>query len=84
MKGSFYLFFYKDEILYLLIKNIPINFETIFKSPPQEYTQDTKWEEIPSYKCEDLKNIFITSIQIEEGYIYIPNSDNLFNLNFRF
>ena len=81
MKGSFYLFFYKDEILYLLLKNIPINFETTFKSPPQEYTQDTKWEEIPSYKCEDLKNIFITSIQIEEGYIYIPNSDNLFNLN---
>ena len=81
MKGSFYLFFYKDEILYLLIKNIPINFETIFKSPPQEYTQDTKWEEIPSYKCEEIKNIFITSIQIEEGYIYIPNSDNLFNLN---
>ena len=81
MKGSFYLFFYKDDILYLLIKNIPISFETTFKSPPQEYTQDTKWEEIPSYKCEELKNIYITSIQIEEGYIYIPNSDNLFNLN---
>ena len=65
MKGSFYLFFYKDDILYLLIKNIPISFETTFKSPPQEYTQDTKWEEIPSYKCEELKNIYITSIQIE-------------------
>ena len=82
MKGSFYLFFYKDDFLYLLIKNIPNNFETIFKSPPQEYTQDTKWEEIPSYKCEELKNNFINSIPIEEGYIYIPNNNNnLFNLN---
>lgn len=81
MQGSFYLFFYKDDMLYLLIQNIHGNFDTIFKSPPKEYTSETKWEEIPSYKSDDLKNIFITSIQIEEGYILIPNSNKLFNLN---
>ena len=81
MKGIFYLFFYKDNNLYLLIKNNPINIETIFKSPPKEYTQETKWEDIPTYNCNYIKNIFTTSIKIEEGYIYIPNSNKIFNLN---
>ena len=80
VQGSFYLFFYKDDMLYLLQKYIPISFDTIFKSPPQEYTSDTKWEEIPNYKLEEIKNIFVISIQIEEGYILIPNSNKLFNL----
>ena len=46
MKGSFYLFFYKDDNLYLLVKNNGLNSDTIFKSPPLEYTSETKWEEI--------------------------------------
>ena len=81
VQGSFYLFFYKDDMLYLLQKHIPISFDTIFKSPPQEYTSNTKWEEIPTYKYEEIKNIFVISIQIEEGYILMPNSNKLFNLN---
>ena len=81
MKGSFYLFFYKNNTLYLMLKNIPITLDTIFKSPPAEYTSETKWEDIPNYNPEELKKIFITSIEIEEGYIYIPTGNKLFNLN---
>ena len=81
MKGSFYLFFYKNNTLYLMLKNIPITLDTIFKSPPAEYNSDTKWEDIPNYASEELKKIFITSIEIEEGYIYIPTGNKQFNLN---
>ena len=81
MKGCFYLFFYKDDSLYLLVKNCPLISDTVFKSPPLEYTSETKWEDIPKYDCNALKNIIITSIEIEEGYIYIPNTNNIINLN---
>ena len=81
MKGSFYLFFYKDDNLYLLLKNNGLNSDTIFKSPPLEYTSETKWEEIPKYDSNALKNIIVTSIKIEEGYIYIPNTNKIINLN---
>ena len=79
--GSFYLFFYKNDSLYLLLKHVPSNLETTFKSPPTEYNTDTKWEEIPNYDSNELKKIFVTSIEIEAGYIYIPKSNKLFNLN---
>ena len=81
MKGCFYLFFYKNNTLYLMLKNIPITLDTIFKSPPAEYNSDIKWEDIPNYDSDELKKIFITSIEIEEGYIYIPTVNKLFNLN---
>ena len=79
--GSFYLFFFKNDILYLLLKNIPPNLETSFKSPPTEYNKDTKWEDIPNYDSKELKKIIVTSFEIEEGYIYISTSNKLFNLN---
>ncbi len=37
--------------------------------------------EIPTYKYLEIKNIFVISIQIEEGYILLPNNNKLFNLS---
>ena len=79
--GNFYLFFYKNDRLYLLLKHTPVDTEEIFKSPPAEYTANTKWEEIPNYDPDELKKIIVTSITIEEGYICIPKINKLFNLN---
>ena len=79
--GNFYLFFYKNDRLYLLLKHTSVDTEEIFKSPPAEYTANTKWEEIPNYDPDELKKIIVTSITIEEGYICIPKINKLFNLN---
>ena len=81
MHGSFYLFFFKNDRLYLLLQNIPSHIETSFKSPLAEYTNDTKWEDIPNYDSNELKKIIVTSFEIEEGFIYIPKMNKLFNLN---
>ena len=77
IKGSFYLFYYKNNNLCLLLKNIPKIIDTIFKSPPLEYTKETKWDDIPVYDSSDIQKIDVTSFGgLEEGYIYINNSDN--------
>ena len=77
MKGSFYLFFYRNNNICLLLKNIPKNVDSIFKSPPLEYTKETKWDDIPVYDISNIQKIDVTSFGgLEEGYIYIPTSDN--------
>ena len=71
MKGSFYLFYFRSDKLCLLIKNIPKIVDKIFKSPPDEYTNDTKWENIPVYETSDIQKIEVNSFGgLEEGYIY--------------
>ena len=77
MKGSFYLFYYRNNNLCLLLKNIPKIIDTIFKSPPLEYTKETKWDDIPVYDSSDIQKIDVTSFGgLDEGYIYLPISDN--------
>ena len=77
MKGSFYLFYFRNDKLCLLIKNIPKIVDKIFKSPPGEYTNDTKWEDIPVYETSDIQKIEVNSFGgLEEGYIYMPGTDN--------
>jgi len=81
MKGSFYLFFYSKSQLYLLLKNIPKPLDTIFKSPPAEYSIDTKWDDIPIYECKELQKIEVMSYEgLENGQIYIPNTKKILNL----
>ena len=82
MKGSFYLFFYKNKSLYLLIKNIPkIVDNNIFKSPPLEYNDKTNWDEIPINNCNDIQKIEVISQEIlEDGNIFIPHSNTIFDL----
>ncbi len=70
MKGSFYLFYYKNKQLCLLLKNIPKMIDTIFDSPPLEYNNETKWEDIPKYETNDIKKIEVMSLEaLEEGHI---------------
>ena len=82
LKGSFYLFYYHDKNLYLLIKKTPNIFDnnTIFKSPPLEYTKETKWDEIPKNEYKDIQKIEVISQVIEDGFIMIPKSNELLNL----
>ena len=81
MKGSFYLFYYKNKQLCLLLKNVPRIVDTIFKSPPLEYNNETKWEDIPKYEINDIQKIEVTSLEaLEEGHIYMPNSKKILNL----
>ena len=82
MKGSFYLFFYKNKSLYLLIKNIPkIVDNNIFKSPPLEYNDKINWEEIPINNCNEIKKIEVVSQEIiEDGNIFLPFSNEILDL----
>ena len=81
LNGSFYLFFYKDNNLLLLIKNVPslLNNST-FKNPPIEYNDQTKWEDIPKNEYEDLKKIEVNCQALEEGNILIPSSKQILDL----
>ena len=82
LKGSFYLFYYHDKSLYLLIKKTPNAFDNnnIFKSPPLEYTEQTKWDEIPKNEYSDIKKIEVNSQTIEEGFIMVPKLNQILNL----
>jgi hypothetical protein len=81
MKGSFYLFYYRNKQLYLLLKNIPKMIDTIFKSPPSEYNNETKWEDIPICEINNVQKIEVTSLEaLELGQIYMPNSNKILNL----
>ena len=81
MKGSFYLFYYRNKQIYLLLKNIPKMIDTIFKSPPSEYNNETKWEDIPICEINNVQKIEVTSLEaLELGQIYMPNSNKILNL----
>lgn len=81
LKGSFYLFYYQNKSLLLLMKNIPKMLDNnIFKTPPLEYNDQTKWEDIPKNEYKDIQNIEVNSQKIEDGHIYIQNSKEILNL----
>jgi hypothetical protein len=82
LNGSFYLFYYRNKSLLLLIKNIPavLSNNGIFKNPPLEYNDKITWEDIPKNEYEDIKKIEVNCQILEEGSIFIHKSKEILNL----
>ena len=81
MQGIFYLFYYKNKSLYLILKNIPkIYNDKIFKDPPLEITEKTKWEEFPRYEYNDLNKIEIYLDETDDGNVYMSNLNQILYL----
>ena len=80
MQGIFYLFYYKNKSLYLILKNIPkIYNDKIFKDPPLEITEKTKWED-PRYEYNDLNKIEIYLDETDDGNVYMSNLNQILYL----
>ena len=77
--GIFYLFYYKNQNLYLLMKNIPkimgISKNDLFRNPPSEYSEQTKWKDIPSYKYDDLNKIEVILEETDDGNVFVSEKN---------
>ena len=79
--GAFYLFYFLNKRLYLLLKNDPlINKNKLFKDPPKVYDENTKWEQIPSFDYEDIKKIEVTMADKVEGNLLISEKKQILQL----
>ncbi len=84
MNGIFYLFYYKNKKLYLLIKNVPKilgkSQNDLFENPPMEYDEKIGWKDIPKYKYDDLNKIEVILGGTDDGNVYMSNNNQIIYL----